>query len=541
MNRPTPLSTATLPIGNSISRSPLRRDFFLIAVACFALSPAPKAFGVSPPPDGGYPGGNTAEGQTALFSLTTGSDNTANGVSALSSNTTGNDNTANGASALFSNTTGYENTATGFAALFSNTTGFDNTANGFEALAFNTIGVGNTANGDYALYNNTTGSVNTANGASALYSNTTGYKNTATGLQALFSNTTGFENTVDGYQALYNNTAGSVNTATGLQALFSNTTGYENTATGYDALFSNTTGFGNVANGEGSLNRNTTGSFNIALGYEAGFNLTTGSDNIEIGNKGVAGEANTIRIGKVGTQQAAFIAGISGTAVTGAAVVVEANGQLGVAPSSQRFKDEIKPMDKASEAILTLKPVTFRYKQEIDPKGSPQFGLVAEEVEKVNPALVARDADGKVYTVRYEAVNAMLLNEFLKEHRKVEEQERKLSDQDREQQEQEASITQLKSTAAKQEATIAERQKGFESKIAHQQEQIEALTAGLQRVNAQVEMSYPASQMALNNPVKQRATIAHRRPQNKTRQIFAGLVKTSSITSPDVSTHLRPD
>jgi Chaperone of endosialidase len=104
------------------------------------------------------------------------------------------------------------------------------------------------------------------------------------------------------------------------------------------------------------------------------------------------------------------------------AVKVNAAGQIGTAPSSARFKTEIKPMDKASEALHALQPVTFRYKEALDPEGIPQFGLVAEEVEKVNPALVARDKDGKPYTVRYEAVNAMLLNEFLKEHRKVEEQ-----------------------------------------------------------------------------------------------------------------------
>src|SRR5205807_2943273 len=117
-----------------------------------------------------------------------------------------------------------------------------------------------------------------------------------------------------------------------------------------------------------------------------------------------------------------FIAGITGAAVTGVAVKVNAAGQLGTAPSSQRFKTEIKPMDKASEAILALKPVTFHYKKELDPEGIPQFGLVAEEVEKINPALVARDDQGKTYTVRYEAVNAMLLNEFLKEHKAVQEQ-----------------------------------------------------------------------------------------------------------------------
>jgi hypothetical protein len=173
---------------------------------------------------------------------------------------------------------------------------------------------------------------------------------------------------------------------------------------------------------------------------------------------GNAGEANTIRIGKQGTQKSTFIAGISGTAVNGVAVVVSSNGKLGVASSSSRFKKAIKPMDKASEAILALKPVTFRYKKELDPDGIPQFGLVAEQVEKVNPDLVARDAEGKVYTVRYEAVNAMLLNEFLKEHRKVEEQG---------------------------------------AMIAQQQKQIESLTAAVQKVSDRVELSKQAPLMVV--------------------------------------------
>src|SRR4029077_12395846 len=172
---------------------------------------------------------------------------------------------------------------------------------------------------------------------------------------------------------------------------------------------------------------------------------------------------------------------ISGVVVTGSTVVVNSSGQLGVAPSSARFKEAIKPMDKAREAILALKPVTFRYKEEIDPDGIPQFGLVAEEVEKVNPDLVARDADGKVYTVRYDAVNAMLLNEFLKEHRQVQE---------------------LKSIVTRQEATIAQQQKDFKLTAAQQQMEIKALTAGLKeqasqirKVSAQLEISKVASQV----------------------------------------------
>ena len=413
----------TTPLArDSISRSPLRYGLFLIPLvfAAFAFSPTAQAQ-LSPPPDGGYAGDNTAEGTDALFSLTTGTENTAIGFDALFSNTTGDSNTATGSIALGSNTTGVRNTANGFAALNSNTTGERNTATGRAALTFNT-----------------TGNNNTADGHDTLFANTTAIRNTATGSFALFSNTTGPNNTAIGYFAL-----------------FSNTTGNSNTADGYDALLNNTTGVGN-----------------IALGNFAGANLTTGDNNIDVGNVGVAGESNTIRIGVVGTQTATFVAGIMGKTVPmSTPVFVNANGQLGTTPSSARFKDEIKPMDKASEAILALKPVAFRYKKEIDPKGVPQFGLVAEEVEKVNPNLVVRDEKGQIYTVRYDAVNAMLLNEFLKEHRKVQELE----------------------------ATIAKQQKEFQATATHEQKQIEALTAGLQKVSAQVEISRPVPQMVVNN------------------------------------------
>jgi hypothetical protein len=268
--------------------------------------------------------------------------------------------------------------------------------------------------------------------------------NTAEGTQALFSNTTGMANTAIGVGALYKNTTGVSNTATGMAALGSNTTGFSNTAIGARALFL------------------ATGDCNVALGDSAGQFLTTGDNNIDIGYNvlGVKGESNTIRIGNTDII-ATYLSGISGqTVVGGAAVFVDSNGKLGTMTASTRFSDEIKPMDKASEAILTLKPVTFRYKQEIDSKGIRQFGLIAEEVEKVNPDLIVRDKEGKPYSVRYDQVNAMLLNEFLKEHGKVE----------------------------KLEATIT-----------RQQKQIEALTAGLQKVSAQLEMSKPAPQTALNN------------------------------------------
>jgi hypothetical protein len=374
MKNPVQLAKAISPVRDLLNRPPLRRGFLLIplalALAWLALAPAARA--VDPPPDGGYLNFTTAEGEDALFSLTTGEFNT----------------------------------ATGF----------------------------------HALWSTTTGSANTATGQSALFSNTTGVSNTATGDSVLFNNT------------------GDNNTATGESALFSNTTGHNNTAIGAFAMLSN-----------------TTGSKNIALGFGAGANNETGNFNITIGSGGgPPTESNTIRIGKQGTQTATFIAGIAGVPVGGTAVSVNSSGQLGVPPSSKRFKDEIKPMNKASEAILALQPVTFRYKHELDPKGIPQFGLVAEQVEKVNPDLVARDADGKVYTVRYEAVNAMLLNEFLKEHRKVEEQGHKLLDQ--------------------------------ESAIAQQQKEIKALTASLkeqasqiQKVSDQLEVSKAAPRMVLNN------------------------------------------
>jgi len=287
-----------------------------------------------------------------------------------------------------------------------------------------------------------------------------------------------------GEDALATNISGRSNTAIGRRALLSNVTGESNTAVGSSALV-RSTGDINTAVGNTALASNTTGSSNIALGFEAGSNLTTGDHNIDIGNIGVPGESHTIRIGNSSFTNT-LIGGISGaTAPGGAAVFVNLSGHLGTLTSSARFKDEIKPMGNASEAILALRPVSFRYKKEIDPQGIPEFGLVAEEVEKVNPALVIRDPQGRPYTVRYEQINAMLLNEFLKEHRKVEEQD--------------ASITQLKSTVTKQEATIAQQRKDFEAQTAQQQKQIEALTAGLQKVSAQIDVGRPAPQTVVNN------------------------------------------
>jgi Chaperone of endosialidase len=443
MSQPINLETTALALRNWIRTATARRGFLFMAfaLAWFTLSPAPKAFGVTPAPDGGYPNNNTAEGDNALLNLTSGTDNTANG----------------------------------FEALFNNTTGYFNTANGSEALASNTEGGANTANGAFALSSNTTGGHNAATGFDALQKNTTGNGNTADGTFALSSNTTGGDNTAIGDIALTSNTTGLWNTATGFGALASNTNGRLNTATGYLALDNNVTGGGNTAIGDSALAGNITGSNNIALGSNAGINLTTGNNNIDIGARGVAGESNTIRIGTVGVQTSAYIRGISGvTVASGATVIVDAHGHLGTVQSSARFKDEIKPMDKASEAILALKPVTFRYKKELDPEGIPQFGLVAEQVEKVDSDLVARDENGQLYSVRYEAVNAMLLNEFLKEHRKVEEQDRKIRAQ-------EATITQLRNEMV----TV----------VAHLKEQ----DSKIQKVSDQLKLNKPALQVVANN------------------------------------------
>ena len=391
---------------------------------CFGLLPAAQA--VIPPPDGGYPGFNTAEGQKALFGLTT----------------------------------GVANTAVGWYSLVDNTDGSYNTGVGAGTLLFN---VGDQTTGD--------GTQNTAIGAAALLFNTTGFANTATGVTALLNNSEGSANTANGWGALSHNNGsppdGSANTAIGTGALFTNTTGDSNTAIGLNALVNNTTGSGNTAVGVRALDHNTSGNLNIALGVNAGMNVVAAQNAICIGLN-VFGE-------DVG--DSCYIGNIFGeTSASGAAVYVNSNHRLGTLTSSSRFKDDIKPMERVSEALFALKPVTFHYKKEIDPAGIQQFGLVAEQVEKVNPDLVVRDQEGKPYSVRYEQVNAMLLNEFLKEHRSVETQEQKLR-------EQEVINAELKSA-------IAQQQKAMEAMMAqlkHQAEQI-------QQVAAQTEMSKPDAQ-----------------------------------------------
>src|SRR5215831_21248008 len=339
-----------------------------VALGFTWLVPSGTVKAVNPPPDGGYPNNNTAEGQQALFSLTTGSSNTALGFRALFRNEAAAFNTAVGSQAL-------ENTTTG---------GGANTGIGIQALFFNTTGDDNVAVGGGALRESTTASFNTAVGEAALLSDQTGNENTATGKDALRSNT-----------------VGSGNTANGIRALHFNRTGERNTAIGFN-----------------SLKNNTTGSFNVALGVGAGSGVITADDVICIG-QGVAGAdvGGTCFIGN--------IRGVQTQNANALPVVIDGAGQLGTVASSERFKKDIAIMGQASEGILSLRPVTFHYKT--DTTGTPQFGLIAEEVAKVNPALVVPDKDGKPFTVRYDAVNAMLLNEFLKEHRKVQELEAALS------------------------------------------------------------------------------------------------------------------
>jgi hypothetical protein len=423
-----------------------RTHFLVIALTSIFLAiMEPNAPAVVPPPDGGYPNFTTAEGQNALKSLTTGSGNTGIGWVSLFSATTADFNTGVGAGTLALNTAD-ENTATGAGALLLNTSGIGNTATGAFALLHNDTGNGNTATGLNALASNTTGGFNTATGDAALQNNTTGTDNTAHGAGALESNT-GSENTAIGSGVLLFNTTGTGSTATGFQALLNNTVANGNTAYGYQAL-SNNAGSAvaasfNTAVGYRALTNQTSGTDNIALGASAGDQITTGNNNIDIGNFGQFSDSDTIRIGEV--QTATFIAGISGVNEGGTGILpvyINNLGRLGTQPpaSSRRYKHNIRPMDNASEGILAIKPVAFHYKD--DATNTPQFGLIAEDVAEVNPDLIMRDENGEIYTVRYDAVNAMLLNEFLKEHRTV--------------QEQGATIAELKKEIANLSATVKE-------------------------------------------------------------------------------------
>jgi hypothetical protein len=566
----------------------------VFALVCLALAQNTQA--LNPPPDGGYPGGNTAEGQNALLSLSSGTYDTAIGLFSLISDTTGSTNTAVGAGTLLANGSGNNNTATGAGALLNNTIGAGNIANGAFALFTNSTGSGNIAIGYQAGLSLTTGNnnidignigiagesntirigdpaihagvflagiaamnpatpnqavlvdpatgqlgsadiasfgvvsttpENTAVGDQALFSNTGAY-NTATGFQSLFSNTSAENNTAVGAEALLNNTGpnntavgagalfsnqgdpnngtGAFNNAVGANSLFFNTTGNSNNAVGESALLSNVIAFGNTAigdvalgnndstgTGDGSANTavgagalfsnvdgnsnnavgfdalgsNDTGNFNNAIGFDALSNNISGSSNIALGDsagQNVFTANNVICIGAniagANVSNSCYIGSIFGqTSSGGAAVFIDPDGKLGTVTSSRRFKEEIKPMEGASEALFALKPVTFCYRKEIDAAGTSQFGLVAEEVEKVNADLVVRDKEGKPYSVRYDQVNAMLLNEFLKEHSTVQE---------------------LKKEIAMLSATVKEQ------------------AAQIQRVSAQLDASKPAPQVANN-------------------------------------------
>jgi hypothetical protein len=333
----------------------------LLVLSCSALSQTAQA--VNPPPDGGYPGGNTAEGQNALLSLTTGTYNTAVGIYSLLSLTDGSFNTAIGAATLLVNT-GTENTGTGAGALLSNTTGTENTANGA-----------------FALFSNSTGVANTGIGSSALLSNTEGNGNTAVGESALNQNTTAVQNNAFGRGTLRSTQTGGFNNAFGSFALRDNTD------------------VGNTAIGDHAGSALTTGDFNVCIGVNV---------------NGVAGESDTTRIRNIGS-----------TAIVGGTnVVIDGTGGngdqiLGYASSSRRYKKDIKSMDSASETLFALKPVTFQAKGNSHSSHVKHYGLIAEDVHAVDPDLVVYNPEGKPETLRFDSINAMLLNEFLKEHRKV--------------------------------------------------------------------------------------------------------------------------
>ena len=390
----------------------------LITLTLFGFALSPRAQAVVPPPDGFYPGFTTAEGQNALFSLTTGAGNTAVGWRSLFSDTMGSFNTGVGAGALLLNTAD------------------ENTGFGAAALLFNATGTLNTAVGSTALLGNSMGSFNTAIGHAALRSNTTGDGNTANGDRALNSNTEGTNNTAIGFEALYNNTIGNENTAMG-------------TTAGRDI-----SGSGNVCIGEGVY--------------------------------GEAGVSNRTYIRNVHTLTQNFSAGVNDYVT-----VQLSTGRLGhtAVVSSQRYKQDIKPLAATSHALYALKPVSFRLKKEFDPTQALSFGLIAEEVEKVDPALVYRNAKGQVESVRYEMINAMLLNEFLIEHKKVEEKQ--------------ATIEQLKSNAAKQEVTISELRKDMRVLASQLKEQ----AAKIQKVNAQIEANELTRQLVVMASKQRRQAI----------------------------------
>ena len=307
--------------------------------------------------------------------------------------------------------------------LFLHNYGADNTFLGKNAGNLTMTGGGNTGHGAWTLNSNSSGDYNTASGSDALTSNTSGAYNTASGALALFNNTSGIRNTASGMDSLFTNITGEANTAVGYQALYLNEIGDYNTACGARALQSNVEGNYNTAVG-GFAMHNNTGNSNIGIGYSAGYNLTTGINNIVIDNAGVAGESYTIRIGD--NQSRTFISGIRGVTtdiVDAIQVVVDSDGQLGTVSSSRRVKDAIKDMGTASDVLKQLRPVTFYYKSDLNPKGRTlKYGLIAEEVAEVAPQLVAHSKSGEIETVYYQYLSPMLLNEYQKQQRTIEKQ-----------------------------------------------------------------------------------------------------------------------
>jgi hypothetical protein len=439
----------------------------LPVLACFALLPQTQA--VSPAPDGCYPNFTTAEGCNALNSLTTGTGDTGVGWRSLFSNSTGNFNTGVGVGALVLSN-GDSNTAVGAAALLLNSTGSNNTAVGTDALANNTVD-DNTAVGFFALQANTTGGTlesisgfdlgpNTAIGSHALESNVDGSANTAVGYNALHSQVHG--DVFAGFPQL------AINTAVGFEAL-ANLTGSAtgenaaNTALGYQALFDLTDGETNVAVGGQAGIGLTTGTGNINVGFQAGLGNVTGSGNIFIGTflgPATATENSHTYICNI------FFTSLPSGGTVDFVTVDTFTGLLGHNSSSRRYKEDIKPMDKVSEALYQLKPVTYRIKKEINAGRPAGFGLIAEEVAEVNNDLIVRNGQGEPESVHYEMVNAMLLNEFLKEHKKVQDLE----------------------------TTVVQQQKGMEVLTAQLKEQ----AGQIQKVRARLEVNKPAAKVVVN-------------------------------------------
>ncbi len=348
---------------------------------------------------------NLFSGYQAGYSNTTGLANTFYGLQAGYSNTNASYNTFYGADTAFSNTTGSQNSFYGALAGVNNTTASNNTFVGFEAGQANTTGTPNVFVGWKAGLNNTTASENVFVGTASGSSNIS-CCNAFVGDEAGLNNTTGTYNAFFGRDAGLDNIDGSYDTFLGHWAGVGNTHGIVNTFVGNLAGYSN-----------------TTGSYDLFLGAYAGYNNTTGNYNIYVSNQGIGAESNTIRIGDT-NQNAAFIAGIYGVNNGGAPVYINSNGQLGTSSSSRRFKENILDMGDSSSKLFQLRPVTFFYKPQYD-DGShlQQYGLIAEEVAKVYPEMVASDKDGQPYTVRYQLLAPMLLNELQKEHTVVEAQQ----------------------------------------------------------------------------------------------------------------------